>query len=309
MPKKYTLEIPLYARPVEQLLKLNQSKHLAISVYGGVPDSPLNGGRNNGMIDGIFMWDRMLFALKRKQLERLTKKFYETVARFNAGGISFRLAYTNLFVEENELNETNLYPIQWLVESSRKHGVKNGIIINNTRLEAHVRRLYGDALVYISSCTKYVDPHRILSPKETKTLYMKDVAQYDYVVLTSQDSRRESVLKDMAEACSGRIMAIATSYCGFGCNSYDHYKFISQLNKTSLLKLSDWKAILMSVGFMVPHLPNCPILTPVNFEKIVIMQLNAGILHFKMGRGNGEYIFEKVVDRIEKHAISTSAIA
>lgn len=304
MFKKYIIEVPLYSRPVEYLSRINSSEDIGIIVFGGFPDSPFNGGRLNFSLDGLFLWDRMFFRLERKQLERVTAKFYETVAKINELGMSFCAACTNIFVSEEELNEANLYPIQWLVESSQKHGIKNGVILNNALLEGHIRRKYGDKLLYISSCTKYVSPYKILSPRDTMLMYQEDSGKYDGIVLTPQDSRRENLIKNVVRENRSRIIAIVNSYCSNNCNAYHHYAFTSKQNKISLLRrLVDWQVLPAVVRFL-PYTLKCAVywkmFCPGKIEKIAAMQLNAGIVNFKLGRGMGVESLEKLVALILK---------
>ncbi len=304
MPKTYTIEVPLYSRPVEHLARINLSDNISLAVFGGVPDSPLNGGRLNFSLDSLFLWDRMFFSLNQQQLERVTAKFYETVSRINGYGMSFRITYTNMFVDEAELTEKNLKPLEWLVESGRKHGVKNGVILNNALLEARLREEYGDQLIYISSCTKYVSPDRILTPRETMAMYLKDSGKYDYIVVTPQDSRREQLLREVVRENKSRIIVLANSYCSNDCNSYHHYACMNRENKISLLKLTDWRVFATSIKFMIPHASKCAaiqhFLYPVNVEKIAAMQLKAGIVNFKLGRGFGVESLEKLVALIQR---------
>lgn len=305
MSNKYIIEVPIYSRSVEYLAKINSSGDIGITVFGSIPDSPLNGGRTNFTLDGVFLWDRLLFRLNQKQLERITAKFYETVSRINEHGMSFWVTYTNIFVSPEELNETNLYPIQWLVESSQKHGVKNGVIINNALLEGHIRQKYGDKLLYISSCTKYVSAQKMLTPSETMSMYQEDAGRYDFVVLTPQDSRRENLLKNMVRGNKNKIIAIANSYCSNDCNSYHHYASTSKMNKISLIRrFVDWQVLTISTKFIMCHIWKCSafwqIFFPVDVGRIAAMQLNAGIVNFKLGRGKGGASLENLVALISE---------
>ncbi len=304
MSKPYTIEVPLYSRSVEYLAKINSSDDIGIAVYGGIPNSPFNGGRVNFVLDGLFLGNRLLFSLSRQQLERVTAKFYETVSKINERGMPFNAACTNIFIDQEELNETNLYPIQWLVESSQKHGIKNGVILNNALLEGHLRRKYTDKLTYISSCTKYVSPHKMLSPRDTMSMYQEDSGKYDFIVLTPQDSRRPKLISDVVRENKSRIMAIANSYCSNDCNTYHHYAYASKQNKISLSgKLTDWHLLAASVRFL-PFTLKCSaywyMIFPLHVEKIAAMQLNAGIVNFKLGRGLGVEGLEKLVALIRR---------
>jgi hypothetical protein len=212
-------------------------------------------------------------------------------------------------VQEDELNEKNLSPVEWLTNASMKYGVKNGVIINNKRLEACIRERFGDKLVYISSCTKYVSPHKLLTPRETKAMYREDIDNYDQVVLTPQDSRREDVVKEAVRFGGEKIVAIANSYCAYGCNSYHHYASMSRENKTSMLKLADWNVLMDGIKFLFPRMSQCSAfrhsITSVNVEKIAGMQIRAGIVNFKLGRGFGVDGFEKLVALIQAYERKT----
>jgi len=304
MSKDFFIEVPLYSRPVEYLAKINRTEDIGIMVYGGIPNSPFNGGRMNSALDGLRLWGRRGFSLSPQQLEYATAKFYKTVSQINGQGMAFCAVSTNIFVSPEELNAPNLNPFQWLVESSQKYGVKNGVIINNGLLEEHLRRKYGNSLVYISSCTKYVSKHKMLSPKDTMEMYKKDTAKYDFVVLTPQDSRREKLIRNMVGENKNKIIAIANSYCSNNCNSYHHYEYLSKQNKISLLRGAvNRQAVSWAVKFLT-HTLNCSVywhaFFPVEVEKIAAMQLEAGVVNFKLGRGLGAEKFEKLVELIRK---------
>ena len=304
MNKKYTIEVPLYSRTVESLAKINSAGAIEITVFGGIPNSPFNGGRMNSALDGLMLWDRKTISLSSKQMEGVTAKFYETVTKINKMGMSFWAVCTNMFVNQEELTQENLLPIQWLVESYQKHGIKNGIIINNALFEEHLRQQFGDNLLYIASCTKYVSPQKLLSPKDTSLMYLEDIKKYDYVVLTPQDSRRERIIKNMVKESQHKIIVISNSYCSNACNTYHHYEYMSRQNKISLLKKSiNWHTITASIKFL-PHTLKCSVywhaFFPVEVERIARMQLNAGVVHFKLGRGLGVESFEKLVALILK---------
>jgi len=302
MNKKYTIEVPIYSNPIERLIKHNQRDSINIVMYGGVPDSPLNGGRVNYGLDGLQLGNRFFLRLSKKQLDKASDLFYKTVGIANQNKLPFLIAYTNLFVSEDELNEGNLYAIRFLVESSQKYGVKNGIILNNKLLEGFVRDKYGDKLVYVSSCTKYVSPQKILSPAETMNMYLADSPKYDFLCLTPQDSRRENLIKDLLKSGNGRIIAICNSYCSDNCNSYFHYKFASDENKKSLLKTWDMNILAEAFAFILPRAFRCSAFRlpfcRVNINKIVQMQLQAGVVNFKLGRGFGADLIDQLVDMI-----------
>ena len=277
---------------------------MRIIIYGGVPDSPLNGGRFNYSLDGFALYNRLGFRLTEKQLAKLLDNFYKTISRANQNGIPALIAYTNLFVSPGELNEKNLGPVRWLVESGEKHGVKNGLILNNKLLEATLRQQYGPALLYVSSCTKYVCPERILTPRETTALYLADSRNYDYVVLTPQDSRREKLIKEVLEKSQCGIIAICNSYCGNTCNSYHHYALMSQENKNSILSIRTKDTVGDALRFIAPRITTCTsirhVFYPVNPAKTAKMQLKAGVVNFKLGRGLGEKCLDSIVSLIRE---------
>ncbi|MFA5315016.1 MAG: hypothetical protein WC409_03635 [Candidatus Omnitrophota bacterium] len=312
--KKYTVEVPIYASPVEHLIELNRPENIQIVMFGGFPNSPLNGGRFNYGLDGFFLWNRLFFNLTKGQLAKLSANFYLTVEEANRGGIPFYIAFTNMFVSQEELNEENLSAVAWLVASSKKYGLKNGVILNNKLLEDFLRRKYGDSLLYISSCTKYYSPRKILTPRETRSMYLRDSGAYDFICLTPQDSRRESLIKDVLAESKSRITAICNTYCGDRCNSYHHYAFISKENKTRLLASGIAEILLgpfqmaaiiaRAFAFIIPRTLTCTAFRtqfcPVNIKKFLWMQLNAGVTNFKLGRGFGDKSVDLVVSLLQK---------
>jgi hypothetical protein len=302
MSKKYSIEVPLYSYSLNQLDRFNRLPDVAIRVFGGIPDSPLHGGRFNYTLDGQFLWDRFLFRMGRPQLDRVSDKFFRTVRMINAKGIPFHAVLTNLFVEANDLQDSALKPIRKLAELGETYGVRNGVIINNRVLEDRLRHDLGNRLAYFGSCTKYVAPDRILTPRETMTMYRADCRQYDAVIFTPQDSRRESLLKELALESQQKIIVIANTYCSNGCNCYDHYAYISRQNKISMLKMSDFKVLFEAGQFVLARLFNCGAVKhcffPINIRKTVRMQLRAGIVHFKLGRGIGSGKLKELVELI-----------
>lgn len=289
MKKKYTIKAPLYSHPIEHFIKLNQLDDIGIVLYAGVPNSPLNGGRSNSILDGVFLSDRLFFSLTKKQLSRVLSKFYQTITKANQNGIPFFITFTNIFVSKEELTDENLSPVRFLADSFDKYGVKNGIIINNLLLENFIRREYGDKVSYVSSCTKYVSPDKILSPRDTLKMYLADDGKYDFIVLTPQDSRRKGLIEEVLKNCKTEIIAICNSYCANNCNSYHHYENLSRLNKKSLYSMRIADILASSLSFMLPRLTTCTMLrqplSPLKeLIKIVQMQLDAGIVNFKLGR-------------------------
>ena len=299
MSRHYIIEVPVNSSPIQHLAKINQMDGINIILYGGIPNSPLNGGRNNFVLDRCLLFGRFLFSISTKQFSTAMKRFYENIDKANSNGIPFFLAVTNMFVSQEELNEENLYPIDRLVEISRKYGVKNGLILNNRLLENHVRQKYGGDLVYVSSCTKYSSPERILSSTETLKMYLEDIKNYDYVVLTPQDSRRQRVITDAVKECPEKIIAICNSYCSNTCNCYHHYELFSLENKKSLLSIKAGDILIRSILFMAPRLTTCSAVTEAfcrsNYKKIAQMQLRSGVGNFKLGRGFGDDFLDRLV--------------
>ncbi len=313
MNKKYTIEVPIYSSPLKHLIKFNRLKNINIIMYGGVPDSPFNGGRLNYSLDGLFIWNRFSFGLTKKQLKRAETKFYKTVTKANENGIPFFLAFTNMFVSPQELNGDNLYPVKWLVESSQKYGVKNGIIVNNNILEESIRQRYGHKLFYVSSCTKYVSSHKLLSPQETLKMYIEDSSKYDFVVLTPQDSRRESLIKDVLRDSKCGVIAICNSYCANNCNSYHHYEYTSKMNKKSVNSIGNISTLLGAFNFTIKRALNCSaFFQPFrggNIENIAEMQLKSGITNFKLGRGFGADFLDHLVSLIGEFKAARTDVA
>ncbi len=307
MNKKYSIEVPIYASPLKHLIELNRAEDISIVVYGGVPDSPLNGGRFNYSLDGLFLWNRPFFSLTKSQLSRALAKFYKTLEEANKNGIAFRIAYTNMFVSPDELNEGNLYPVERLVESSKKYGVKNGLMLNNKLLEDRIRQKYGDKLVYVSSCTKYVSPHKILTPHETLNMYLEDSKKYDFVCMTPQDSAREHLIKDvLLGGDKNKIIAICNSVCTNRCNSYYHYEYISKENKRSLITVANMSILSGIFSYVARRPPRCSafrqVFGRVGLENMAKMQLRAGIVNFKIGRGFGAKLIDPLVSLIRTKA-------
>jgi len=307
MNKKYSIEVPIYSSSIKHLIELNQLEDIDIVMYGGVPNSPLNGGRLNLVLDGLFIWNRFFLRLTKKQLSKALSNFYSTITKANQNGIPFRIAYTNMFISHEELNEENLYSVKWLVESSQKYGVKNGVIIYNKLLEDFIRQKYGDKLVYVSSLTKYFSPHKILTPQETLSMYLEDSRRFDFITITPQDSRRENLLKDLLRDSKCGIIALCNSYCAYHCKSYYHYECFSHYNKKSLLTidytgmnfLATAFTFFMRQGYKCPtSILVFPPLRNASFKKITKMQLNAGIVNFKLGRGLGMDFLNKLVSLI-----------
>ncbi|OIO35941.1 MAG: hypothetical protein AUJ74_04460 [Candidatus Omnitrophica bacterium CG1_02_44_16] len=304
MRKKYSIEVPLYSSSIGHLAKLNRLADIEIVLYGGAPNSPLNGGRFNYVLDGLFLWNRFFFSLTKGQLARAIAKFYETLAKANQNGISFRLAFTNMFVSPEELNVENLYPVKWLVGSYQKYGVKNGVILNNKLLEGRIRQMYGDKLVYVSSCTKYVSPNKLFTPKETLSMYLEDSGKYDLICLTPQDSRRAGLIKDVLRENKSGIIAVCNSYCSNCCNSYHHYAAASKENKRSILSVGIIHIIVGAFAFILPRILTCTALRQqfcrVDIDKIAKMQLDAGIVNFKLGRGLGANLINRLIALIKR---------
>lgn len=309
MNKKYLIEVPIYSSSIEHLIELNQLEDIDIVMYGGVPNSPLNGGRLNVFLDELFIWPRFFLRLTKKQLSKALSNFYNIVAKANQNSIPFRIAYTNMLISHEELNEENLYPVKWLVESSQKYGVKNGIIITNKLLEDFIRQKYGDKLVYVSSCTKYYSPDKILTHHESLSMYLEDSLKYDFIVMTPQDSRRENLLKDVLRGSKCGVTAICNSFCAYNCNSYYHYKCFSNMNKKSLLTMgySGFPILADALTFYMRRGYKCgyclSLFQPFRnayIEKIAKMQLESGIVNFKIGRGLGSDFLDRLVSLILK---------
>ena len=303
--KKYTIEVPFYADSMERFARINQIDNIGVTLYGGIPNSPFNGGRANFMLDGLFLLDRFFMRLRKEQLARLMSKFYDTVTKANQNNIPVCIALTNIFIHDEELTEENLYPIQFLVESSQKYGVKNGVILNNKRLEDIVRQRHEDRLIYVSSCTKYVSPHKLLSPRDTQNMYQEDSGKYDYIVLTPQDSRREKVLKNVLQNNKSEVVALCNIFCSNSCNTYGHYELFSQLNKTSLLKIRPTVDLVRVFKYAFSKVFVCPYYRTLFYgpkiEANIKLQLRAGVTNFKLGRGLGQSVIGKLVSLIQEH--------
>ncbi|OGI12318.1 MAG: hypothetical protein A2Y40_10630 [Candidatus Margulisbacteria bacterium GWF2_35_9] len=296
------IELPIYAEPIEALIPINDSGNISISIYGGFPDSPFNGGRNNYLLDGF---SNLLVNPGMDEVNNIILsakgRFFDTIQRANENRISFYLAFTNMFCNENELSDDNLIPIKRIYEIGKKNGIKNGIIINNRLLEKQIRELYNNELIYISSCTKYVAKDRLLSTNETIERYLGDATHYDYVVLTPQDSRNERVMKIVSEKYPDKFIAIANTYCSKNCNSYIHYDYTSRENKISLVEFLKSDYVSKMNQFFLSN-PNCSASRQMNqdlqLEAKVATQVKAGINNFKIGRGIGQNSLQELLSII-----------
>ncbi len=308
MDKEFTIEVPMYTYPVNYLMDIQQNTPIHIVLYGGMPNSPLNGGRFNYSIDGFPLRNRILYKITKNQLSQLIKTFNQTIVEVNKNNIPFFITFTNMFIEGTELTSENLKPLDFLVDCFHTYGIKNGVIINNPLLENFLRDRYKTDLAFVSSCTKYVSPKGILSPRETIPLYVKDSKKYDYVVLTPQHSRRKEVIIDVLSQARDKIIAICNSYCSDQCNSYHHYVFMSQENKNSLLELKTLPLLKNSYNFLLKRATQCSVfryqLQKINIDKIVKMQLEAGLVNFKIGRGLGAKCLDRVISLIQNHCPS-----
>jgi hypothetical protein len=304
--KTYRIEVPMYAYSIRHLTGLKRrNDNIEIIIYGGVPDSPLNGGRPNFILDGLLLFDRLFFSLNERQLSRLMSKFYRTLEEANKAGIPFFFACTNLFIDENELTEKNLSPFKKMEELGRKYGLKNGVIVNNKLLEDYLRRTYGDRFIYVSSCTKYVSPVRVLSYKDTLQMYIEDSRNYDFVVMTPQDSQKEGSIKQLIEAVgASKVLTISNAYCGCHCNSYYHYEYTSKINKETLVGINSMHIVKDAFKFSIPKLRTCPV--PCNIwsmtrcRRLAAMQVQSGVVNFKLGRGMGQGSIGKIISLIKK---------
>jgi len=305
IPKKYTIEAPLYSAPMESFAKTNRLDNIGVILFGGVPDSPLNGGRSNYMLDWLFLWDRFFLRLTKQQLSRLLSKFYDTITKANQNSIPVLITFSNIFISEEELTEENLYPLQFLVESSQKYGVKNGVIVNNKRLEEIIRQRHEDRLIYVGSCTKYVSSERLLSVRETQDLYQEDSGKYDYIVLTPQDSRRKRVIKNVLQNNKSKVVTLCNVFCSNGCNCYGHYEQFSLVNKKSLLTFRPTVDLVDMFKFLLSKVLQCPYYWKLflvdEMKEMMKMQIKAGVTNFKIGRGFGRGALGLLVGFIQEH--------
>jgi hypothetical protein len=297
----YTIEVPYNLEPLDNIIDIHENTNLNIIVYGGYPNSPFNGGRNNFVLDGYkpagikdpLEIYTQIFAGNGLHIVTEAKEFFEeSVRKVNFNGIAFHIVYTNMFFTENELNKDSIYPVEYLVEMGEKYNVKNGIVINNVNLETKIRELFGDKLHYVSSCTKYYDQERIIPTNEIIQRYIEDAQRFDYVVITPQDSKKERIMRILNKKCPDKIMAVSNVLCGHNCNSYWHYDYISKENKKSLINASPENFMKTIQSFQMAYGTNCKADKPINHDSynkdLVQKQLSAGITHFKIARGAGE---------------------
>jgi hypothetical protein len=301
----HKIEVPLYAYPVDLLLYVMRSFHVAVSIFGGYPDSPFNGGRNNFLLDGKAPPQFEGECYSKAFIEGVRSEFWDMIDEANRNGIPFFLTFSNMFCDPTELTPTNLEPIERLVQSGNRYKISNGVIINNAFLEQKIRHKYSGQLIFISSCTKYVLPDRLLSIQESIDWFLKDSSQYDYVVITPQLSRNKLALSQLAQECPEKFIAIANTYCSTLCNSYHHYEFTSRQNKIPLHLLRMQDEMVKASEIFAPHMEHCSAVKQINsdmrLQDKVRMQLEAGIRHFKIGRGIGQYCLEELAELIQEY--------
>jgi hypothetical protein len=285
--------------PLARLTEIRESHGIDVVLYGGFPDSPLNGGRANFALDDAPTTSGRRPKLSPETLAEARRSFFQTVEEANCRGFAFLAALTNPLVDQDELTAENLAPVEWLISCSRRHGVRNGVIVNNPLLETRLRETHGRDLRYVSSCTRYFEADRILTPRDTIPRYLADAERYDLVIVTPQDSRREPVLRELSRRIPGRFATICNAYCADDCNSYHHYLATGRDNKRPLLeyRVSDMLSTALDVS---GHCPSCPVLTGevhrMDFRETARRQLAAGVRNLKIGRGFGDDLLEHVVD-------------
>jgi len=271
------IETPLYTGS-EKILQRTSSKGIKIVVYGGYPDSSLNGGR--GQWYSILMDGRNEGNGGQSQGSR--KVFREAVSRINELGIPFFLAYTNLIYTDEELEDpTNIEPIDILTNNYVKHGVKNGVVVANPDIRSWVEDRSGGLLETACSCTAFFDEKPISDVEKLKR-YGEAAKQYNWVVLTPQDSVRPEILKSIEP--KEKFYAIANSHCSIDCNSYWHYFHISVENKKVLgnERFSMW---YREAQDKAARFKGCPFgLESDDLGTNAKMIFNAGIRNFKIGR-------------------------
>jgi hypothetical protein len=301
----YTVEVPMYSFPLPLLKELKDKGQLRVVLYGSLPNSPLNGGRPNFLLDGVDgaktavgpgvrtadatallkLAVTTLTGFQPQKLDSATTQFYERVEEANAAQIPFWIAATNLFISEAELAPENMQMFDRLIASGEKHGVKNAVIVASETLEKRLRETYGAKLQYVSSCTKYYEKDRFLPPKLTLPRYLEDLKTYDYVVLTPQDSYHAKLMKTVCDVDADRIIAVADVTCDRSCNAWDHYDMLSRNNKVPLTQIGLKHTIAFSREYATLE---CPIAlgttrAPDMATRIPICR-KAGIKHFKLGR-------------------------
>ncbi len=271
------IETPLYTGP-EKILQRTSSKRIKIVVYGGYPDSSLNGGRGQ--------WYSTLRDGRNKgsgEQSRGNKKFFrEAVSRINKLGIPFFLAYSNQLYTDEELEDpTNIEPVDILTNNYVKHGVKNGVVVANPDIRSWVEDRSGGLLETACSCTAFFD-EKPISDVERLKRYGEAAKQHDWVVLTPQDSVRPEILKSIRP--NEQFYAIVNSHCSIDCNSYWHYFHISVENKRVLgnERFSMW---YREAQDKAAKYKGCPFdLASADLETNAKMIFNAGIRNFKIGR-------------------------
>ena len=89
MHKNFKIEVPIYSTPLDHLIRINQQENISIILYGGVPNSPLNGGRFNYGMDSLSIRDRFFLQLSEEQLSKALSEFYKTITQANENNIPF----------------------------------------------------------------------------------------------------------------------------------------------------------------------------------------------------------------------------
>ena len=302
----FTIEVPIFANPLDRVLTARDETGYTFHLYGGFPDSPLNGGRNNFSLDG---WDNPARFLASEAVSDVVRDaraaLYREVKAANRAGIPFLLTYTNLYVSPRELTADNLAPVERLACWGQRYGVANGVILNHPSLERQLRQRYGDTLYYVASCTRYVRPRGVLSFAETLPLYVADAARFDRVVITPQHSRSSRALATLGSRHPSPFVAISNSYCADACNCHAHYRLISRENKRSLdgYGVHDIQRYAETLARIYPR---CPLLSlkreDLDVTGMARRQRHHGIRNFKLGRGIGGDMLPELLAALRQEA-------
>ena len=301
---RFALEVPLHSYSLQELAAITRRYPIRIDLYGGFPDSPLNGGRPNLVLDGLPRGPGCGTHPSEHAVAQARGMFFQAIEAANRQGIGFLVAFTNMFVEGKELNGENLAPVDWLARTGRSCGVRNGVILNSDRLREYLRWHYADDLRLVGSCTRYFTPERIATPLETIPRYLEDAGRYDLVTVTPQDSRREEVLRVLVERIPEAYSAICNAYCADACNSYYHYAAISRKNKKPIRSQAFADILDLTLDVAVGS-TRCPLMTGeiehLDVAAIAAMQISTGVTRLKLGRGRGAGKLPEVLEVIERH--------
>jgi len=266
---------------------------VGLVLYSGYPGSPLNGGRSNGGVDNTEIPIRnanRTTPLTRDQQQRLAdirQDYISRVFKANSLGVPVQLAYTNYFLLEKALeDEESARPIQALIESGHASGVKNDILVANPGIEAWSRKLAGERLSFVLSCSAFFRNDGIVPRDKRIQAYHEAACRYDKVVLTPADSILKEQLVRIRRETLPRMVGLVNSPCREECNSFAHYAVhsawnILQYDPGNREYLSMYSNCLLRLEAM--RTVGCAG-TRINIRRRVRVLLSCGVKMLKLGR-------------------------